>query len=222
MRQRIIYFLLLAFLAMAFPFHSSGGVKDVDFNYPKDVTADALKDLNEALKTGNGQLTVNALVRYSIAQSGISQDNMPDIVNQLETVINKEKQPHIRALLNYFEATVFESYCYRYGWGRKRLNPAEEMPTDISEWDRNQFERKIIELAEKSVADLDALQQVPITSLNDIIVYNELGAIYIPTLREFMLMISDCRSKFRMITEYTYYYSPPQYQAMNPNAPAMI
>ena len=173
---------------MAFPFHSSGGVKDVDFNYPKVVTADALKDLDEALKTGNGQLTVNALVRYSIAQSGISQDNMPDIVNQLETVINKEKQPHIRALLNYFEATVYESYCYRYGWSRKRLNPAEEMPTDISEWDRNQFERKIIELAEKSVADLDALQQVPITSLNDIIVYNELGAIYIPTLREFMLM----------------------------------
>ena len=173
---------------MAFPFHSSGLVKPVDFNYPKDVSKEALSDLDKALKNGDGQMTVNALVRYSIAQSGISQDNMPDIVNQLETVINKEKQPHIRALLNYFEATVYESYLSRYGWGRKRNNPVEETPTDISEWSREQFEHKIVELTKKSIADVESLAQVPVTSLSEIMVYNELGTKYVPTMKEFMLM----------------------------------
>ena len=173
---------------MAFPFHSSGLVKPVDFNYPKDVSKEALSDLDKALKDGDGQMTVNALVRYSIAQSGISQDNMPDIVNQLETVIKKEKQPHVRALLNYFEATVYEGYLNRYGWGRQRNNPVEETPTDISEWSREQFEHKIVELIKKSIADVESLAQVPVTSLSEILFYNKLGTKYVPTMREFMLM----------------------------------
>ena len=186
MKQRFLHILLIVLLVMIYPFQTSGKVREVDFNYPQDVSKEALADLDKALKVGDGQLTVNALIRYSIAQSGISSDNMPDIVSRIESVINKEKQPHIRALLNYFEAIVYSNYCSRYAWGRKRLNPAEETPTDISEWDHAQFERKIIELADKSLADIELLKQVPVTSLPDILVYNELGTTYIPTLQEFM------------------------------------
>ena len=186
MKQRFLHILLIALLVMNYPFQTSGKVKAVDFNYPQDVSKEALADLENALKIGDGQQTVNALVRYSIAQSGISSDNMPDIVNRLESVIQKERQPHIRALLNYFEAIVDDNYCSRFAWGRKRLNPDDETPTDISEWDRAQFERKIIELANKSLADIELLKQVPVTSLPDILVYNELGVTYIPTMQEFM------------------------------------
>ena len=39
-------------------------------------------DIDKALKgSDDGQLLVDALVRYSVAQSGISQDNMADIVS---------------------------------------------------------------------------------------------------------------------------------------------
>ena len=186
MRQIIINILLIALLAMAFPFHTSGNVKQIDFNYPQDVSKEALADLDKAMKVGDGQETVNALVRYSIAQSGISQENMPKIIDQIETVIKKEKQPHVRALLNYFEALIYNGYCDRYGWGRKRNNPVEEMPTDVTEWDRSQFERKIMELCDKSLADMEALKQVPVTSLPKVLVYNDLGATYVPTLFEFM------------------------------------
>ena len=73
---------------MAFPFNTSGKDKKViDFNYPQDVSKEALTDLDKALASGNGELTVDALVRYSIAQSGISQDNMADIVKRLESTI---------------------------------------------------------------------------------------------------------------------------------------
>ena len=160
----------------------------VDFNYPQDVSKEALADLEKALKAEDGQMTVNALIRYSIAQSGISQDNMPKIVERLESTIAKEKQPHIKALLYYFEALVYKGYGNHYARWSNRKNPVDEMPTDVSEWDNSQFERKIMELSDKSVADLEALKQVPVTSLPDILTYNELGATYVPTLMEFMLM----------------------------------
>ena len=173
---------------MAFPFNTFGDNKEIDFNYPQDVSNAALADLDKALKSGDGQLTVDALVRYSIAESGISQDNMPDIIERIEAVIAKEKQPHIKALLYYFEALVYQGYRDRYARWSDRNNPVEEVPTDVSEWDRQQFDKKITELIEKSLAEPEALKRVAVTSLPDIIECNELGATYVPTLHEFMLL----------------------------------
>ncbi len=187
--KRIFTIFTFFLMIMASPFNSMGKDKKViDFNYPQDVSKEALADLDKALKSGNGQLTVDALVRYSIAESGISQDNMPDIVERLDQVIAKEKQPHIKALLYYFEALVYQGYRDRYARWSDRNNPVEEEPADVSEWDRKQFDKKITELIEKSLGEPEALKAVAVTSLPDIIECNELGAIYVPTLHEFLLM----------------------------------
>jgi hypothetical protein len=180
--------------------------KVIDFNYPQDVSKTALSDLDKALASGDGQLTVDALVRYSLAQSGISQDNMADITAKLEDVIAKEKKPHIKALLYYFEALVYQGYSNRYARWSDRNNPVEEVPEDVSEWDRNQFNNKIAELVEKSLAEPDALHQVPVTSLPEIIECNELGATYVPTLLEFLSMkdlelLNDDWEKYKELTD---------------------
>ena len=191
MKQQILHFILIVILSMAFPFNASGDdYRIIDFNYPQDVSNEALADLDNALKAGDGELTVDALVRYSIAQSGISKDNMPDIVKRLESTIAKEKQPHIKALLYYFEALVYQGYRNRYTRWSDRNNPVEEVPADVSEWNRNQFNKKIAELVEKSLAEPEALKAVAVTSLPGIIECNELGATYVPTLFEFLSMKS--------------------------------
>ena len=188
MKQHIFHILFILLLIMAFPFHSSGSETKIDFNFPQDVSKNALSDLDKALKTGNGELTIDALVRYSIAQSGISHENMPDIINRLETVINKEKQPHIKALLYHLEALIYQGYRDRFARWSDRNNPVEETPEDISEWDRKQFDKKITELIKKSLAEPEALKRVAVTSLPGIIRCNELGATYVPTLLEFLSM----------------------------------
>ena len=176
---------------MAFPFNASGDdYRIIDFNYPQDVSEEALADLDIALKAGDGELTVDALVRYSIAQSGISKDNMPEVVKRLESTIAKEKKPHIKALLYYFEALVYQGYRNRYARWSDRNNPVEETPADVSEWDRNQFNKKIAELVENSLAEPEVLKAVAVTSLPGIIECNELGATYVPTLFEFLSMKS--------------------------------
>ncbi len=188
MKQTIIQILSIVLLIMAIPFNTSGSAKEIDFNFPQDVSKQALTDLDKALKSGDGEMTVDALVRYSLAQSGISQDNMADIISRVEAVIGKEKQPHFRALLRHLEAMIYQGYRNRYARWSDRSNPVEETPTDISEWDRKQFDRKITELIKQSLAEPEALKQVAVTSLPDIIKCNELGASYVPTLHEFLLM----------------------------------
>ena len=191
MRQRIYHILFIALLTMAIPFNTSGkDNKVIDFNYPQDVSKEALTDLDKALNTGNGQLTVDALVRYSIAQSSISQENMPGIIQKLESTIAKENQPHIKALLYHLEALIYEGYRDRYARWKRRNNPIGEEPEDISEWDNRQFDIKIANLIEKSLAEPDALKAVTVTSLPGIIKCNELGATYVPTLLEFLSMKS--------------------------------
>ena len=173
---------------MAFPFHSSGNNREIDFNFPQDVTKEALADLDKALKSGDGELTIDALVRYGIAQSSLSQDNMADIITRVENAIAKEKQPHLRALLYHLEAMIYQGYRDRYARWSDRNNPVGETPSDYSEWDQMQFDKKITELVEKSLAEPEALKAVAVTSLPDIIKCNKLGATYIPTLHEFLLM----------------------------------
>lgn len=188
--KRLFFFSLTLFISMAlFPLSLRGADKKiVDFNFPKDVSKNALTDLNTALKSGNGEMVVDAMVRYSLAQSGISQDNMADIVDRLEATIAKEPQPHVKALLRYFEAMVFSQYGARYTrWDRE--NPADSvLPKDYSEWDRRQFESKVDALLKQSLSDRDALHAVRVTDMPGIIQCNDLGAQLVPTLHEFLSM----------------------------------
>lgn len=160
--------------------------KKIDFNYPQDVSKTALADLQSALKTGDGELTVDAMIRYSIAQSGISEENLKDIIDHIEATIKKERRPEIKALLYYFEARVFEDYM-RHANVREAMDVEGKLPSkDYSEWTAMQFKEKINELYKLAVADRAALEAVKVTDLPNIIKCNELGATYVPTLYLFL------------------------------------
>ena len=142
MKQRIFILFTAILLAMAFPFNTLGN-KVIDFNFPQDVSKQALDDLNKALKTGDGQQTVDALVRYSIAQSGISQDNMPDIIKKIESVSNKEKRPEFKALLYYFEAMAYQGYYNAFTSYEKDAEAmSDEAQSQVLQ--KSEFYKKII------------------------------------------------------------------------------
>lgn len=185
-----LYKLLILLTMMALiPFRSHGKDKtEVDFNFPQDVSKNAIADLNAALKGGDGQMVVDALVRYGIAQSGISQENMPAIVSRIDSAIAVEKRPEIKSLLYYLEAEVFDAYRENYD-RHDRVNPDEEKkPDDYTEWDDKQFRDKMDELVRQSLSQPEALKKVAITSMPNIISADEMGALYVPTLFEFLSM----------------------------------
>ena len=72
-----------------FPLNLWGGDSEPDFDYPKTAAENASKDLKAALKTSDGQKAIDAIIRYSIAQGLISDENMPDIIKKIEEVYTK-------------------------------------------------------------------------------------------------------------------------------------
>ena len=160
--------------------------KVVDFNYPQDVSKNALADLNRSLKGGDGKLAVDAIVRYSIAQSGISNENMPDIVSRIDSTIQLESRPEYQALLCYFEACVFKAYMERYGV-YDRENPNDEADeNDFTAWDIAKFNAKINSLLRQALSNPDELKRHPITEFKGIITYDEQGATLVPSLYQFL------------------------------------
>ncbi len=154
-----------------------------DFDYPQQVSKDALAQLKKAQKSGDGQMMVDALVRFSIAKGKVSQESMDTVITQIEDVKKKEKRADYKAILNYLEACVFNDYVQAYGV-RGRENAVDETPaSDYTEWDNEQFNNKIKELIRASLADEEYLKQCPIGNYSKVFIDgNAMGAVYVPTL----------------------------------------
>ncbi len=166
--------------------------EEPDFDYPQQVSKAAMAQLKKAQRSGDGQMMVDALVRYSIAKAKISQETMDTIITQIEDVKHKEQRADYKALLNLLEAAVFKSYRDAYGV-RGRKNAVDEAPSsDYTEWDIEQFDNKIKELANEALADERYLMTCPIGNYNKIFVEgDDMGAVYVPTL--FQALCLHCK-----------------------------
>ncbi len=179
--------LILTVMALIpFTFHGKNAKVVVDFNYPQTVSENAISDLNKALRNGNGQMVVDALVRYSIAQSGISEEKMPEIISRIDSTIAIEKKPHIKALLYYFEAMVMNNYSDNFARSGRTSPEDAPLPDDYSEWSIAQFNNKIAQLLQQALSQPDELKRIPITKMQGTIVYDDIAPTYIPTLYEFL------------------------------------
>ncbi len=176
---------LLILTIMGFFSLNAHAQDEPDFDYPQQVSKDALAQLKKAQKSGDGQMMVDALVRFSIAKGRISQESMDTIITQIEEVKKKEKRTDYKALLNFLEACVFSNYRDAYVV-HDRENAADEQPSgDYTEWDRAQFDAKIKELIHAALADEQALKQCPIGNYSKIFVDGDaMGATYVPTLMQ--------------------------------------
>ncbi|MBR5086262.1 MAG: hypothetical protein IKX31_04560 [Muribaculaceae bacterium] len=171
-----------------FSFNAHAG-DEPDFDYPQQVSKDALAQLKKAQKSGDGQMMVDALVRFSIAKGKVSQESMDTIITQIEEVKKKERRADFKAILNFLEASIFRSYCDSYVvYGRKNATD-EEASSDYTEWDKAQFDTKIAELVHTALADESALKQCPIGNYSKLFIDgDEMGATYVPTLFQALCM----------------------------------
>ena len=166
---------------------TGASAKTPDFNYPKTVSATAETDLQSALKSNDGKKVVDAMVRYSIAQSIISSDNMAGIMNRLDSVKNQERRPEYRSMLCYFEAIMLKQYGQMHGLRTKGVKGAR--PADYSEWSREQLLAAADSLIEESVANEAALRGHTLEEFGTLIADNTPESrLYCPTLLDFMLL----------------------------------
>lgn len=183
-----LLFAIVAFFSLSVA-HADQVAQAPDFDFPKEVSKQATADLSAALRMGNGEQMIDALVRYGIAEGSISRDNLPAIVDKIESVLKQEKRPDFKALLLAMEASVFNSYSEAYP--SARTTTEGHRPADYTEWSTADFQAKVDELMTQAVADKDALRKCAITDYGKILKFNELGALYRPTLYDFLLAVKD-------------------------------
>ena len=172
---------------MGFLSFNAHAFEEPDFDYPQQVSKDAMSQLKKAQRAGDGQMLVDALVKFSIAKSQISQESMDTIITQIEEVKKKESRADYKALINYFEAIVFDSYKNSFGVSDRKNATNEDTSSDYTEWSNDQFDNKVKSLLMDAIDDEAALTKCPIGNYSKILTgSNELGRTYIPTLYQFL------------------------------------
>jgi len=163
--------------------------KAPDFRYPKTVAANAEKQLQTALRNTDGRQIIDALVRYALAKGTISRDNFSDIIRKIEQILDKEKQPDVRALLYHLEARLYRDYASTSARDLdERKNPDGILPEDVTEWSAKQFDNKIAELIEHSLTSADTLSDYDLARYTDIILSDRTGRRFCPTLSDFLFL----------------------------------
>lgn len=152
----------------------AGAATPPDFRYPKTVAAEAERQLQAALRAADGVLTVDALVRYALAKS-TTLDNLPAVVQRVETIAEAEVAPDTRALLLHLAARLRKTY-------------ATQAPPLLSPDEAEAERMKADSLVRLSVADTTQLRRCAINRYADIIVADATGRRFCPTLHDFLML----------------------------------
>ena len=130
-----------------------------DFNFPQDVVKDAESQLKTALDKGDGLSVIDALVKFSLAKSSLSDETFNEVIQKIDAVIKKEKKEDIKAILLLLESEIYRSH------------------EDIEEADSTY---------QLAIANADVLKTHGIGEYQGIIRSDELGRRLCPTLYDFM------------------------------------
>ena len=74
-----------------------------DFNFPQNVIKDSESQLKNALSKGDGISAVDALIKFSLAKSSLSDETFNEVIQKIDAVIAKEKKEDIKAILLLLE-----------------------------------------------------------------------------------------------------------------------
>lgn len=181
-----VSFLLIFTILFSINF-SASEINKPDFAYPKQVVQQSESNLNKALKDGNGNAVVRSLIDYSIAQLRINTDSIHSVINKIEHVVAKEKNPCTKALLNTLLCQIYTNIYLENKYNiDRRTNVSSITPLDITQWSKKDFENKVFLLCDNALQDADAIKKSELRNYGDLITYNNLTFIYYPTLYDFI------------------------------------
>lgn len=175
--------LLAAGIGLLFSSIAFGKEKAPDFNYPETVIKNATKQIEKARKSNNNQALIDGLVRISIAKSLVSGDNMPEMVNQVDSAAAVVGDPCAESLLYSLEADIlnamYNNERYKYD---NRQKAGTVRPADPRLWSREDYADRTIELANAALAHSDALASTEVGAYRAILTTADVCPEFIPTV----------------------------------------
>ncbi len=179
--------ILLVLLFVCSMFDSSSFAKDApDFAYPRDVNSQATADLEVALKSGNTDATINALIRMGVSQTLISPDSIIPFIGEVDKLRLKEKDPVSRALLSLLEAKAIKGYYVTNRWELDRRTSDSSVGDDLTLYSGAQLKDLVRELVMDALAEPKKLMLAMITDYPGTIEIEPLSVPLYPSVYDFI------------------------------------
>lgn len=184
---RAITSLLCIVIGFSMALQAQTKVVQPDFAYPKKVSANAEKQLNKSLRSGNDIMALRSLIDYSLAQSNITVQNLPQILELMNKTMSELSDAGTRSLLYLLKARIYNSIFDDNKWKyNNRELPLTPLSSDYTEWSGAQFRQVISQLCDSAMINTPELQRLPLTQYSDIVTADKETLIYFPTLYDFV------------------------------------
>lgn len=158
-----------------------------DFAYPEKVEADALRQLDRALRADDGDAAVGALVKFGLAKAQVSADSIPVVLEKVEAVRNTSGSVAVRSLLALLEARIYLSVYQQDEYIiDERETIAGASASDYSLWSRSQFLAKVNSLTDEAMKPREELLAIPLDSYKEVIDFERAMLTFYPSLYDFV------------------------------------
>lgn len=104
-----------------------------DFAFPKTVSSDAEADLKVAMKSQSGSAIVNALIRYSLAQTAINPENKDKVIKRLEKTESQVNDSVTSAMIKLLKADIEHDDSVAFAVWKEYADVLRNVP--VTEWD---------------------------------------------------------------------------------------
>ena len=168
-RIAIIFSTLLVFMTAMGQIKNKGNARGnssgaPDFAYPEKVEAAALKDIDSALKRGDGPATVNAMVRLGLAKAAVSSDSLPAILAQIDALASgKDVDVVTGSVLKLLQARIYTAIYDKDAFRiNRRATLAGVSAGDYRLWSKDNFLAKIKALTSEALANRQAMSTMSV------------------------------------------------------------
>lgn len=183
----IVAMCVVAGVAMAQRNVKKPEMKVYDPAYPEKMSTQALADLDKALATSDSRMVVDALMRYSAAQTSIDPANINGVIARMDSTLKLDRDPVAVAMIHLLKGNTL-NYAYRsdrHAYDERQL-PLTPLPADIMEWSGRQFRHVIESELTASLLAYPALSKVPIADYSPVVEADDLTRRYYPTIYDFV------------------------------------
>lgn len=188
MKRLLLFIIIAAAAATSFSLAAAGSqsVSKPDFAFPQQVSKNAEKSLNTAIKAADDQAILRSLMDLTLAQGMIDNDNLPAVYHRINDLCPKMTSASARSLTRLLQASILSDiYSNNRSKYDERHLPLTPLPADWTEWSGDQFRAEIMRLIDEALADTAALQSTPLSAYGSILTFNHQTEIYFPTLYDF-------------------------------------
>lgn len=158
-----------------------------DFAYPKTVSAQAEKSLDDAILHSDNVGIVRSLMDFYLAQTSIGADNTPKALSRIADVCREADDESLKAMLYLLQADIYNGIYRGDRWKYDgRDIPLLPIPDNYKLWSGGQFKHRIISLIDSALSFAPQLEQVPLKDYARVINADAHTYIYYPTLYDFV------------------------------------